>query len=108
MKIGEQVENILKASHAARNSDKELLILYMQKFGMALTSEQVALFRKMPSVETIRRTRQQLQEQGKYEADESVNEARYKKYTETRGSLNHKKPEEILETMGYTVLPWGQ
>lgn len=36
MKTSFRVENILQASRAARNSDKELLIIYMQKSGMNL------------------------------------------------------------------------
>lgn len=84
MKVVDQVENILKASHKARNSDKELLIIYMQKFGLELTPRQVELFKEMPSTETIRRVRQQLQMEGKYPASEEVDNARFEKYKEVK------------------------
>lgn len=108
MKISQQVENILKASREARNSDKELLIIYMQKFGMELTPKQIALFKKMPSTETIRRTRQQLQQEGKYPADESVDQARFDKFKEVKQNIKYETPESLLETMGYKVLPFGE
>lgn len=108
MKILDQVENILKASHAARNSDKELLIIYMMKFGMGLTSRQIELFKKMPSVETIRRSRQIIQEQGKYPADPEVDKARFEKYKQVKDGIHYVEPEELLEKQGIRVLPWGQ
>lgn len=108
MKILEQVENIMKFSHAARNSDKELLVIYMQKFGLDLTPRQVELFKKMPSVETIRRSRQIIQEQGKYPADPAVDEARFKKYQEVKYNIKQEEPEKLLEAQGYKVLEWGE
>lgn len=97
LKISEQVENILRVSHAARNSDRELLILYMAKFGMGLTKEQEDKFRKMPSTETIRRTRQALQEQGKYPADKEVDEARFQKYRKMRYEYKYNDDTNTVE-----------
>lgn len=108
MKIGQQVENILKASALARNSDKELLIIYMQKFGMDLTGPQMEMFRKMPAFETITRCRRIIQEQGKYPASPAIEEARYKKYVETKESIGYQDPEAILAKMGYKILPFGE
>ena len=107
MRISRQVENILAASHAARNSDRELLIIYMQKFGMELTDKQIGTFRQMPSVETIRRTRQQLQMQGKYPADKKVDEERFNKYQQMKHGVKHETPEVLLEQRGYKILDWG-
>lgn len=107
MKISEQVSNILKVSSKARNDDRELLILYMAKFGMNLSEEQIATFRKMPSVETIRRTRQQLQERGMYPASPEVDKARFEKHMAMKNMVNAESPENILEQQGYRVLPWG-
>ena len=84
MRIKEQVESILKYDPASRNSDKRLLVVYMQKAGMNLTPEQIEKFKDLPSTETIRRIRQKLQEQGKYPAKEEINEARYEKFKEYR------------------------
>ena len=108
MKISERVENILKASVAARNSDKELLIIYMQKSGMELTPKQIELFKEMPAMETIRRVRQNLQEQGKYPASQKVEEARYKKYQQVKQNISYQEPEKLLEAQGYKILEWGE
>jgi hypothetical protein len=87
VKIAQQVENLLQASRAARNSDKELLVLYMQRAGMELTEKQIQLFRQLPSMETIRRIRQKLQENGQYLADQLVEDQRYDKYVNVRASV---------------------
>lgn len=107
--ITQRVENILRASEKARNSDKELLVIYFQKSGMNLSEQQIDVFRKMPSTETIRRVRQSLQEQGKYPASETVNEKRYSKFREMRGSVgvaSTQQTERILED-GTIILPNG-
>lgn len=109
MTITERVSNILKYSRDARNSDDELQIIYMQKSGMDLTSRQIRLFKDLPSMETIRRIRQKLQEQGKYPADHEVNEARYAKHKAVRESARDVEPqrlERILED-GTIILPNG-
>ena len=105
MKINERVENILKASVDARNSDNELLIIYMQKSGMELTPKQIQIFKDLPSMETITRVRRQLQEQGKYEASEQVNEARYEKMKEYQETFNSNMgdPYAYLEKLGYKI-----
>lgn len=103
MNISERVENILKVSRDARNSDKELLIIYMQKAGMDLSQKQRNIFRDMPSSETIRRIRQKFQEQGKYKADKAVDEARFNKYRKVRYNIagsNQVDAEELLEQRG--------
>ena len=106
MKINERIEAILKASKAARNSDTELLIIYLQKSGMELTPKQIEKFKDLPSMETITRVRRQLQEQGKYEADESVQEGRYQKFKEHReeyGIGDSADPYAYLEKLGYKI-----
>lgn len=107
MTIQDRVENILKVSDKARNSDRELMLIYMQKSGMELTSKQMEVFRNMPSMETIRRIRQKLQEQGKYPASEQVNEERYRKFKQTRQNIKYQSPEQLLENLGYKVREWG-
>lgn len=97
MKVSERVENILKASHAARNSDRELQIIYMQKAGLELTPKQIELFRKLPSMETIRRTRQSLQEQGKYPADEAVDNARFEKFRKMKYEYKYNDETNTVE-----------
>lgn len=107
MKISTRVENILRVSKAARNSDTELIIIYMQKSGMELTPKQVEVFKNLPSLETITRVRRQLQEQGKYEASEAVQEARYQKFKEHQveyGVGDAEDPRAYLNKLGYKIL----
>jgi hypothetical protein len=106
MTIKERVENLLKASVKARNSDIELLILYMQKSGMELSEKQIEIFRKMPSAETITRIRRKLQEEGKYEASDAVNQARYDKMKEYQESFNKLAGDPIaqLAKLGYKIV----
>lgn len=108
MTEAERVEAILKAVPKTRDSDKELLIIYCQKAGLELTDRQIAKLRQMPSSDTITRIRRKLQEQGKYPASESVNNARYEKYKSVRENINHESPEQLLERQGVVVLPWGE
>lgn len=109
MTIKERVANILKASSAARNSDTELQIIYMQKSGMNLSDEQLRIFRELPHMETIRRIRQKFQENGEYPADREVEQARYNKYVNTKQNISGtKNPEQYLESLGYRVLPYGE
>lgn len=108
MKILDQVTNILKASHMARNSDKQLMIIFMQKSGMNLSPQQIETFKRMPSLETVRRTRQLIQEQGKYPADQRIEEERYNKFKEVRHGIQYEDPEALLEKRGYKVLEYGE
>lgn len=109
MTVSERVENILKASHMARNSDLELWLIYAKKSGLNLTREQEEVLRDMPSFETIRRSRQKIQEQGKYLADEVVKEARYNKFKEVRRDIKFvEEPEQLLETSGYRIKEYGE
>jgi hypothetical protein len=84
LKLLEQVESILNHVPSARNSDKELLIVYMQKFGMDLTTEQITVFNSMPAFESITRARRIIQEQGRYQASKEVDEIRHEKYKQMR------------------------
>lgn len=81
MKISSIVASILQNSREARNSDKELLISFMEHYGICLTDTQRIMFKEMPSLETARRIRQKFQEEGKYKADSPIGrERRFKGY----------------------------
>lgn len=108
MRVSERVENILKVSQKARNSDLELWLIYAKKSGLSLSKEQEEVLREMPSFETIRRTRQKLQEQGLYPADEEVNEARYKKFKEVRQNIRDVEPDVLIEPTKYIIKEWGE
>lgn len=108
MTITQQVESILKHDRWSRNSDKRLLVVYLQKAGMQLTDRQIDLFMELPSMETLRRTRQALQMQGKYPADPEIEQHRFNKYKQVKQKIQNESPEELLEAQGKRVVEWGQ
>jgi len=74
--IKPQVEKVLSNSKEARNSDKELILQVWEACGLVLDEKQREIWKKLPSSESIRRTRQKFQEEGKYTADHEVIKAR--------------------------------
>jgi hypothetical protein len=74
--VSEEVERILEWYPETRNSDKKLLLRYYDQHGLHLTEEQADIFLSIKSPETIRRTRQKIQESGKYPATENVRRTR--------------------------------
>lgn len=110
MTTAEKVELILKHDPASRNSDKRLTIVFMQKAGMNLSPEQIKMFYSLPSLETLRRTRQQLQMEDKYPANEAINEKRYAKYQKMKNH-DYSNPEEVIDgkpARVYKLLEWGK
>lgn len=99
MTITDRVRNLLNYSKKARNSDKELYILYMQRSGMNLTKEQIALIWDMPSFETIRRIRQKIQEGGELVADSDVAKERKFKAMEMEQNTPTAKPERVEQIL---------
>lgn len=97
MTIQEKIELILKHDPASRDSDKRLQVIFMNKMGMNLSPEQIETFYSLPALETIRRTRQQIQMDGKYPASAKVESERYKKFEAMRGGFS--KPEDVLEAI---------
>ena len=112
MTIKQRVENILRVSKTARNSDDDLQIIYMQKSGMKLSNEQIKLFKDLPKMETLRRIRQKLQEEGKYLADSEVEKERYQRFKATRSSISRSTSDEIEQIITgdkeYKVMAWGE
>lgn len=106
----------MQAVPATRSSDKELLIVYMQKAGMDLTPSQIAMYKELPSMETIRRIRQKIQENGELLATPEVEKARFEKYKKTKGAIGVTNPVEAEELLdgtlvlpdGTKVLPYGE
>lgn len=106
MTITQRVESILKHSKEARNSDIELQIIYMQKSGLNLTSEQQQAFRDMDNLWTVRRERQKLQEQGKYEADAQVKTERKHKAMVVQQNAPRASPEYMEQLITRRPLDW--
>lgn len=76
MQITRVVEAILRDQPETRDSDRELLISIMQRYGVELTPRQIVAFRHMPSMETVRRVRQKIQSEGRYMASEHISRQR--------------------------------
>ena len=110
MTTAQRVENILKASKDARNSDKDMLIIYMQKSGMNLSQEQVKKFKELPAFETLTRIRRKLQEEGKYPASSEVDTIRFEKYKSVKSNIKGASisQTEIVLNDGRRVMPWGE
>lgn len=95
MKISDQVRRILANNIQARNSDRELLLAYMEIEGMELSPKQKEIFRHMPSMETIRRIRQKLQEGGQYLANKNIAAERTFKSYSMQQNAPIAKPETL-------------
>lgn len=72
MKTSDIIKNILGADRQARNSDKRLLLRVWERQGLHLTEHQTTKFMEASSAESIRRTRQKLQQDGLYPADQII------------------------------------
>jgi len=76
------VKEILASYPETRSDDKKLILKVWEAQGLILTPEQKNLFKTCFSTETIRRTRQKIQEEGQFEATDEVKHARKKKEKE--------------------------
>ncbi|OKY78326.1 MAG: hypothetical protein BTN85_0815 [Candidatus Methanohalarchaeum thermophilum] len=81
--VKEAVKRVLEDSYRARCNDNYLILRVLEEMGFAsydLAKEEFELkldkndIEKMPAFESIRRTRQKLQEQGEYQASDLVQE----------------------------------
>jgi hypothetical protein len=70
--LNNRVRDVLKNNYKARNSDQELVIEVWEKYGLFLSAGQRAKILEIPSSDTITRCRRKIQENGEYQADESV------------------------------------
>jgi len=73
-----QVLTALSLYPKTRNDDFELIFSIWEDNGVILTPEQKQGIRNCPPPETIRRTRQKIQEQGMYQADDKTRNRRKK------------------------------
>jgi hypothetical protein len=65
-KVQKTVERVLSENTKTRDSDQLLILEVWQKQGLVLTLEQRYHFMSVANPESIRRTRQKLQQEGKY------------------------------------------
>lgn len=95
MRLTNTVEKILQNHPKARDSDRVLFVELMAEYHINLTPAQEDKFLAMPSLESARRIRQKLQEQGKYKASESIKRERDFKRNQMQQTLIEAKPENI-------------
>lgn len=95
MRMSKAVENSLRDNEATRSSDKLLTIEVWDIFGLHLSEAQRAVFLKLPTTETIRRTRQAIQAKGKYPASEKVRNRRKIKGQEIQQAIPKTKPKNV-------------
>ena len=74
--INKIIEMCLRDYPKTRDSDKALLIHVWEHCGLYLSEVQRDKFFQITSPETIRRTRQKIQESGKYPASKRVGDSR--------------------------------
>lgn len=88
------VERILQHNLLARSSDNELNIEVLQARGANLSEHQKAIIRDI-NFESIRRTRQKFQEQGKYPATDRIRRHRKFKGMQVQQMITQTKPEKV-------------
>lgn len=106
MTTKDRIERILQTSRQARNDDRFLLVQLMQEYGMNLSYQQIEKFRDMPSMESIRRTRQKIQQEGKYPADQKVRKGRYAKSLITQQRMPTTKADKVQPLLEQRAIPW--
>jgi hypothetical protein len=100
MKTSIVVEQVLRDSPDARNSDKVLMFKTWEKLGFYLSETQKEKFLNLPDPQTIGRIRRKLQEQGRYPATKEVKQTREVKSTVVQQNIpsaNINTTERVLE-----------
>lgn len=94
-----QVERILSQYPETRGNDRLLILRVWETLGLGFSQSQRKLFlsARVPSPETIRRTRQKLQEAGKYRPDEGTVNQRKKLANETKNESVEDKQLKMLD-----------
>ncbi len=108
MRLLQTVEQILTDNPKARSSDKVLFVELMAHYGLKLTPVQEDKFLDMPSLESARRLRQKMQEQGKYPADPEIKKEREHKAMVMQQASPVYSPKNIERTLSKRILPWGR
>jgi hypothetical protein len=94
MRTTDRVEYLLKLDPKTRNSDKELIVQYLQRLGCDLSPRQIDIIKSV-NFESIRRERQKLQARGLYQADKQIKRERdFKSYRVQQTSPTY-SPEQI-------------
>lgn len=105
----QMVRSILSENKLARDSDSELEIQVLIRMGFNPTPRQIDIF-KSTSLESIRRTRQKLQERGEFLPSPEVAKQRKLKSMIMQQNAPIARPERIERLVNEQPkpLPWGQ
>lgn len=108
-KVTNAVRGILSRSRLARNSDRHLFLEFMQAGGMELSPRQQDIFLSLPSLESVRRVRQKLQETGHFPADQNIARERTYKSMRMQQMTPNAKPEtieKVIEQQPPKAISW--
>lgn len=95
MKTSDIIKSVLTSDRQARNSDRRLLLKVWERQGLVLSEYQKAQFMSVASAESIRRTRQKLQEDGLYPADQMIGATRRFKGAQVQQNIPVTEPDDI-------------
>lgn len=109
MNLTPLIRSILRDDLRARDSDKELIIQVLIRKGFNPTKRQIEILRDL-SFESIRRTRQKLQEAGEFLPSLKVAKQRKLKSLITHQQITQTKPDKVENLIKNQPLPleWGQ
>lgn len=96
-----RVRYLLKNHPKTRNSDKELIIQYLQYAGAELSPKQIAII-QATVFESVTRCRRKIQEGGEYPADKSIAKEREYKAQRVQQIAPAAKPQYIADTIEET------
>lgn len=97
-KISKITEQVLRDDIQSRSSDKRLQFLVLQRLGFNFTRQQMEIWGSI-SLESIRRTRQKLQETGNYEAADVVKTERNFRAAQVQQTIKTTKPEKVSDRL---------
>lgn len=93
-KMYDRVYQRLRDNPQCRNSDRQLMLEIWEGEGLYLSATQKAKFMEVSSPETIRRTRQKVQEDGYFPADAKVKQYRQENESEVTAEVVIPKMEQ--------------
>lgn len=107
MMLTRDMERILSNSQSARDSDNELIVQMLQARGLWATPKQLEVLRDF-NFESVRRTRQKFQHDGKYPASPNIARTRRIKSQMVQQQIPNTKPERTEQLITRIPRPWGK
>jgi hypothetical protein len=85
--IKKEILQLYRLDKTVVEDDKRLIANVWHRYGWDQSKDLLTNLNKVPSAETIRRTRQKLHQDGLIEYSDQVEESRYEAYKEVRAEL---------------------